>query len=144
MTIRILVVDDSPFMRKSLQKMLEEAPDLRVVATARDGIDALEKIEEHKPDIVTLDIEMPRMDGITFLRKLMQYRPMPVIILISLTPEGSGTALDALAAGAIEVICKPGGSYTVGDMCASLAEKIKLSAKARVSGGINGTNAGNT
>ena len=106
MTIRILVVDDSPFMRKSLQKMLEDAPDLRVVATARDGIDALEKIQEHKPDIVTLDIEMPRMDGLTCLKKIMADFPMPVLMVSSLTQEGAQATLDALSLGALDFIPK--------------------------------------
>lgn len=106
MTIRILVVDDSPFMRKSLQKMLEEAPDLRVVATARDGIDALEKIQEHKPDIVTLDIEMPRMDGLTCLKKIMADHPMPVLMVSSLTQEGAQATLEALSIGALDFIPK--------------------------------------
>ena len=105
-TIRILVVDDSPFMRKSLQKMLEEAPDLRVVATARDGIDALEKIQEHKPDIVTLDIEMPRMDGLTCLKKIMADFPMPVLMVSSLTQEGAQATLEALSIGALDFIPK--------------------------------------
>ncbi|MCX6546550.1 MAG: response regulator, partial [Acidobacteria bacterium] len=104
MTIRILVVDDSPFMRKSLQKMLEEAPDLRVVATARDGVDALEKIKEHAPDIVTLDIEMPRMDGLTCLKKIMADHPIPVLMVSSLTQEGAQATLDALSIGALDFI----------------------------------------
>jgi len=137
--IRVLVVDDSAIVRTVLTQRLNECDGIEVVGSAPDPYIARDKIIDLNPDVLTLDVEMPRMDGITFLRKLMQYHPMPVIVLSSLTPQGSGTALDALAAGAIEVICKPGGSYTVGDMCASLAEKIKLSAKARVSGGIRPT-----
>jgi two-component system chemotaxis response regulator CheB len=134
--IRVLVVDDSAIVRKVLTQRLNECEGIEVVGTAPDPYIARDKIIELNPDVLTLDVEMPRMDGITFLRKLMQYHPMPVIVLSSLTPQGSGTALDALSAGAIEVICKPGGSYTVGDMCSSLAEKIKLSAIARVSSGV--------
>jgi two-component system, chemotaxis family, protein-glutamate methylesterase/glutaminase len=137
--IRVLVVDDSALVRKVLSQRLNECEGIEVVGTAPDPYIARDKIIALEPDVLTLDVEMPRMDGITFLRKLMQYHPMPVIVLSSLTPQGSGTALDALAAGAIEVICKPGGSYTVGDMCVSLAEKIKLSARARVSNGIRPT-----
>jgi two-component system, chemotaxis family, protein-glutamate methylesterase/glutaminase len=137
--IRVLVVDDSAIVRKVLTQRLNECEGIEVVGTAPDPYIARDKIIDLNPDVLTLDVEMPRMDGITFLRKLMQYHPMPVIVLSSLTPQGSGTALDALAAGAIEVICKPGGSYTVGDMCASLAEKIKLSARAKVSNGIRST-----
>src|ERR1035438_10780554 len=127
MTIRILVVDDSPFMRKSLQKMLEEAPDLRVVATARDGIDALEKIQEHKPDIVTLDIEMPRMDGLTCLKKIMADHPMPVLMVSSLTQEGAQATLDALSLGALDFIPKESGfaSMSILQIQQDLQEKVR-------------------
>ncbi|MBP1773092.1 MAG: response regulator receiver modulated CheB methylesterase [Holophagaceae bacterium] len=127
MTIRILVVDDSPFMRKSLQKMLEEAPDLRVVATARDGIDALEKIQEHQPDIVTLDIEMPRMDGLTCLRRIMADHPMPVLMVSSLTQEGAQATLDALSIGALDFIPKESGfaSLSILQIQHDLQEKVR-------------------
>ncbi|WP_306590019.1 chemotaxis response regulator protein-glutamate methylesterase [Geothrix sp. 21YS21S-4] len=126
-TIRILVVDDSPFMRKSLQKMLEEAPDLRVVATARDGIDALEKIQEHKPDIVTLDIEMPRMDGLTCLKKIMADHPMPVLMVSSLTQEGAQATLDALSIGALDFIPKESSfaSMSILQIQQDLQEKVR-------------------
>ncbi|MFN7957102.1 MAG: chemotaxis response regulator protein-glutamate methylesterase [Holophagaceae bacterium] len=127
MTIRILVVDDSPFMRKSLQKMLEEAPDLRVVATARDGIDALEKIQEHKPDIVTLDIEMPRMDGLTCLKRIMAEHPMPVLMVSSLTQEGAQATLDALSLGALDFIPKESSfaSMSILQIQNDLQEKVR-------------------
>jgi two-component system chemotaxis response regulator CheB len=127
MTIRILVVDDSPFMRKSLQKMLEEAPDLRVVATARDGIDALEKIQEHKPDLVTLDIEMPRMDGLTCLKKIMADHPMPVLMVSSLTQEGAQATLDALSFGALDFIPKESSfaSMSILQIQHDLQEKVR-------------------
>lgn len=130
--IRVLVVDDSAIVRKVLSQRLNEFPDIEVIGTAPDPYIARDKIVALNPDVLTLDVEMPRMDGITFLRKLMEHRPMPVIILSSLTPQGSGTALEAMAAGAIEVICKPGPSYSVGEMCNLLAEKIKLAAKANL------------
>ena len=127
MTIRILVVDDSPFMRKSLQKMLEEAPDLRVVATARDGIDALEKIQEHKPDLVTLDIEMPRMDGLTCLKRIMAEHPLPVLMVSSLTQEGAQATLDALSLGALDFIPKESGfaSLSILQIQHDLQEKVR-------------------
>jgi two-component system chemotaxis response regulator CheB len=127
MTIRILVVDDSPFMRKSLQKMLEEAPDIRVVATARDGVDALEKIQEFKPDLVTLDIEMPRMDGLTCLKKIMADHPMPVLMVSSLTQEGAQATLDALSLGALDFIPKESGfaSLSIMQIQHDLQEKVR-------------------
>ncbi len=127
MTIRILVVDDSPFMRKSLQKMLEEAPDLKVVATARDGVDALEKIEEYNPDIVTLDIEMPRMDGITCLKKIMATHPLPVLMVSSLTQEGAQATLDALSLGALDFIPKESSfaTMTIMQIQQDLQEKVR-------------------
>jgi two-component system, chemotaxis family, protein-glutamate methylesterase/glutaminase len=132
--IRVLVVDDSAIVRKVLTQRLNECEGIEVIGTAPDPYIARDKIVALGPDVLTLDVEMPRMDGITFIRKLMQYHPMPVIILSSLTPQGSGTALEALEAGAIEVISKPGPSYSVGELCTTLAEKIKLAAKAKVSG----------
>ncbi|HEY3399182.1 MAG TPA: chemotaxis response regulator protein-glutamate methylesterase [Geothrix sp.] len=127
MTIKILVVDDSPFMRKSLQKMLEEAPDLRVVATARDGVDALEKIQEYQPDIVTLDIEMPRMDGLTCLKKIMADHPMPVLMVSSLTQEGAQATLDALSMGALDFIPKESSfaSMSILQIQHDLQEKVR-------------------
>ena len=127
MTIRIMVVDDSPFMRKSLQKMLEEAPDLKVVATARDGVDALEKLEEYRPDLVTLDIEMPRMDGLTCLKKIMATHPLPVLMVSSLTQEGAQATLDALSLGALDFIPKESGFATMSIMQIQqdLQEKVR-------------------
>jgi len=92
--------------------------------------------------VLTLDVEMPRMDGITFLRKLMEHRPMPVIVLSSLTPKGGKTAMEALAAGAVEVMCKPGAAYTVAEACKDLAEKIEIASRAHVDRGISGSRPG--
>ncbi len=102
-----------------------------MVGTAPDPYVARDMIVQLKPDVLTLDIEMPRMDGMTFLRKLMKYYPLPVIIVSSLTPRGGEVALEALEAGAVEVMCKPGGSFTVGDMAVELMDKIKAAAIAR-------------
>jgi len=131
-TIRVLIVDDSAIVRKVLSEQLGRYPGIEVVGTAPDPYVARDKIVSLKPDVLTLDVEMPRMDGITFLRKLMQYHPIPVIVLSSLTPEGGKTAMEALAAGAVEVMCKPGPSYTVGQTCEALAEKIKAASRAKL------------
>jgi two-component system chemotaxis response regulator CheB len=121
-------------MRKSLQKMLEEDPELRVVATARDGVDALEKIQEHKPDIVTLDIEMPRMDGLTCLKRIMAECPLPVLMVSSLTQEGAQATLDALSLGALDFIGKESSfaSMSILQIQQDLQEKVrKLAASPR-------------
>lgn len=127
MAIRVLVVDDSPFMRKSLQKMLEGAPDIQVVGTARDGMDALEKIEELDPDLVTLDIEMPRMDGLTALKKIMATSPRAVLMVSSLTQEGAQATLDALSFGALDFIPKESSFATMSilNIQQELQEKIR-------------------
>jgi two-component system chemotaxis response regulator CheB len=130
--VKVLIVDDSAVVRQVLSRDLGRDPGIRVVGTAPDPYVARDKIVELEPDVLTLDVEMPRMDGITFLRKLMEYRPMPVIVLSSLTATGTRTAIDALAAGAVEVLCKPGGSLSVESMTTQLAQKIKLAAKTRI------------
>ncbi|MBF0257464.1 MAG: chemotaxis response regulator protein-glutamate methylesterase [Desulfamplus sp.] len=124
-SIRVLVVDDSAIVRKVFSQELSKERDIEVVGTAPDPYVARDKIVSLKPDVITLDIEMPRMDGITFLKKLMQYYPLPVIIVSSLTPKGSKLALEALSIGALEVISKPNAAYSVGDMSIQLAEKIR-------------------
>ena len=133
--VRVLVVDDSAIVRKILTQELGRHAGIEIVGAAPDPYIARDKIVALNPDVLTLDVEMPRMDGITFLRKLMQYHPMPVIVLSSLTPEGGKTAMEALEAGAVEVMCKPGGSYSVGDVCKVLVEKIKAASRARIRGG---------
>ena len=104
--IKVLVVDDSAFMRKSLSLLLESDPQIEVIATATDGLIAIEKIKSLKPDIVTLDIEMPKMDGITALGKIMKECPTPVIMVSSLTIEGADVTLKALELGAVDFIPK--------------------------------------
>ncbi len=106
MPIRVLVVDDSAFMRKAISMMLEDDPEIEVAGTARDGIEAIEKVKELKPDLMTLDVEMPRMDGITALKTIMRENPLPVLMVSSLTIEGARATIDALAAGAVDFIPK--------------------------------------
>jgi len=131
-TIKVLVVDDSAIVRKVLSDELAKDPQIEIVGTAPDPFIARDKILQLHPDILTLDVEMPKMDGITFLRKLMASKPMPVIVLSSLTPQGGKVAMEALEAGAVEVMCKPGASYSVGDACSELTSIIKVAAKVRV------------
>ncbi len=106
--IKVMVVDDSAVVRKVMSAVLERDPEIRVIGVAPDPIFAIEKMRRDWPDVVTLDVEMPRMDGITFLGKLMAERPTPVVICSSLTTAGAETTLQALAAGAVAIITKPG------------------------------------
>lgn len=121
----MLIVDDSAIVRKMLADSLREERDLEVVGTAADPFIARDLILQHEPDVVTLDIEMPRMDGLTFLRRLMTHHPLPVIIVSSLTKSGSAASIEALSAGAIDVIPKPGGPYSVGQVAERLKQRIR-------------------
>ncbi len=122
---RVLIVDDSAIVRKVLADALRHEPDMEVVGLAADPYVARDLILQHAPDVVTLDIEMPRMDGLTFLRKLMEHHPIPVIIVSSVTASGSSASVEALAAGAIDVIAKPGGPYSVGQIAEKLKRRIR-------------------
>jgi two-component system chemotaxis response regulator CheB len=130
--IKVLIVDDSAIVRQIFTRVLSRESDIEVVGTAPDPYVARDRIVALKPDVLTLDIEMPRMDGLTFLRKLMRYYPLPVIIVSSLTRQGSQIALEAMESGALEVLAKPGESYTVGDMGQQLVEKIRAVARVDV------------
>jgi two-component system, chemotaxis family, protein-glutamate methylesterase/glutaminase len=130
--IKILIVDDSAIVRKIFSEDLSREGDFEIVGTAPDPFVARDKIVSHKPDVVLLDVEMPHMDGLAFLRKLMHYYPLPVIIVSSLTTTGSRMALEALELGAVDVLCKPGGAYSVTDMSVQLKEKIRAAARVHV------------
>jgi two-component system chemotaxis response regulator CheB len=130
--IKVLIVDDSAIVRKLLMEALSGEPDIEVVGTAPDPYIARDKILALSPDVLTLDIEMPRMDGLTFLKKLMQFRPMPVIVISSLAQASCQAGVEALRAGAVEVMAKPGGPYSVGELKVSLAAKIRAAAASRV------------
>jgi two-component system chemotaxis response regulator CheB len=130
--VKVLVIDDSAIVRKLLSESLSAEPDLEVVGTAPDPYVARDKILALQPDVLTLDLEMPRMDGLTFLKKLMRYHPMPVIVVSSLGQASCTTAVTALREGAVEVLAKPSGPYSVGDLRMSLAGKIRAAARARV------------
>lgn len=129
--IRVLIVDDSAIVRKILTDALGGEPDLEVVGSAPDPFVARDKILSLDPDVITLDIEMPRMDGLTFLKKLMHFHPLPAIVISSLAQSSCRAALEALALGAVEVLAKPGGPYSVGELRQSLAGKIRAAAATR-------------
>lgn len=127
--IKVVIVDDSAMVRKVLTKELSKDPEIEVVGTAPDPYIGRDKIVFLKPDVLILDIEMPKMDGLTFLEKLMKYYPMPVIIVSSLAKEGCEVALRALELGAVEVMAKPGAAYTVQDLSEQLIEKVKAASQ---------------
>ncbi len=130
--IRVLIVDDSALVRQIFSRELARDPRIEVVGTAPDPFVARDKIVQLHPDVLTLDLEMPRMDGLVFLRKLMRHYPLPVVIVSSLTPKGSELALEAMAAGAVDVLCKPGSAYSVSDLSIELIDKVKAAAQAVV------------
>jgi two-component system chemotaxis response regulator CheB len=130
--IRVLIVDDSAIVRKILSESLASETDIEVIGTAPDPIVAADKIEALSPHVLTLDIEMPRMDGLTFLKKLMIHRPMPVIIVSSLARRSCAAALEAMRLGAVDVVAKPGGPFSLGDLKSSLASKVRAAAASRI------------
>lgn len=133
--IRVLVVDDSALVRTVLTRGLAADPGIEVVGAAMDPYQARDILVRERPDVLTLDVEMPRMDGISFLRKIMNFVPTPVVIVSSLTPRGSRLAIEALEAGAIDVIAKPSSAVADGlsGMMTSLIDRVKIAAKSRVS-----------
>ena len=131
--IHVLIVDDSSVVRQTLSEILNSDPGIEVMATAGDPFIAAEKIKEQLPDVITLDIEMPRMDGLTFLQKIMAQRPIPVVICSSLAEEGSETALKALEYGAVEIITKPrmGTKRYLEESKIRICDAVKAAAMAR-------------
>ena len=129
---RVLIVDDSAIVRRVLSDMLSGHPDIEVVATAPDPYVARDKILELKPDVLTLDLEMPRMDGLSFLKRLMHFHPLPVIVISSIAVAGREVALEALRLGAVDVLTKPGGPYTVEDLGEQLVRSVRAAGRARV------------
>jgi two-component system, chemotaxis family, protein-glutamate methylesterase/glutaminase len=132
--IRVLVIDDSAVMRQLLTEILSSDPCIEVVGTAPDPYVAREKIKALNPDVLTLDVEMPRMDGLVFLRNLMRLRPMPVVMCSSLTQQGADVALDALALGAVDFVAKPMVDVVHGikEAAQEIIAKVKMAASARV------------
>ncbi|MEX0748383.1 MAG: chemotaxis response regulator protein-glutamate methylesterase, partial [Rhodothermales bacterium] len=127
MRIRALVVDDSAFMRKALSMMLESDPSISVVDTARDGNEAIAKARRHRPDIITMDLDMPRLDGISAVRAIMKERPCPILMISSLTKDGAQATLDAMEAGAVDFIPKDLAhvSLEITGIQDELVEKVK-------------------
>ena len=130
--IRVLIVDDSAVARQAIRQALAQDPEIEVVDVAPDAYVAREKILKYDPDVITLDLEMPRMDGLTFLRILNQHHPVPVVVVSALTPQGSAKAMEAMEAGAVDVIAKPNGSQTLGEAAEHLAYHVKAAARARL------------
>lgn len=130
--IKVLVVDDSALVREVFSRELSNDPEIEVVGAVPDPFVARDEIVRLKPDVITLDIEMPRMDGLSFLRKLMKHHPMPVVVISSLTPKGGEMALEAMDLGAVDVMCKPGAAYSVGDLAMEIRDKVKAAARTPV------------
>jgi len=131
---RVLIVDDSAVVRQALEEILNSDPEIEVIATAADPVIAAEKLRREVPDVITLDVEMPRMDGITFLRKLMTQHPLPVVMCSSLTLDGAETTLRALEYGAVEIITKPrmGTKQFLEEARVRICDAVKAAARARV------------
>ena len=132
--IKVLCVDDSALIRSLMTEIINGQPDMTVVATAPDPLVARDLIKQHNPDVLTLDVEMPRMDGLDFLEKLMRLRPMPVVMVSSLTERGNEITLRALELGAVDFVTKPKVGIRDGmlDYSEKLADKIRAAARARV------------
>ena len=132
--IKVLIIDDSAVVRQVLTTIINSSKTLEVIGTARDPIDARDKIKQLNPDVLTLDVEMPKMDGVTFLKNLMRLRPMPVIMISTLTEEGADITLEALEVGAIDFIAKPKIDVqgALQEYTDEIIEKIEIAGKAKV------------
>src|SRR5216683_6581542 len=134
MTTRVLIIDDSALMRQLLTALLSEDPEIEVVDSAPDPLVAREMIKALNPDVITLDVEMPHMDGLTFLRKIMALRPMPVVMISTLTQAGAEVTLEALEAGAVDFVAKPVNDVAsaLNELAGELQAKVKAAARTRV------------
>ncbi|MCG9915678.1 MAG: chemotaxis response regulator protein-glutamate methylesterase [Phenylobacterium sp.] len=132
MTVRVLIVDDSATMRSLIAATLRQDPEIEVLGFANDPLEAREAIKRLNPDVITLDVEMPHMSGLDFLEKIMRLRPMPVVMVSTLTQAGADATLSAMELGAVDCVGKPGAGATAAEAFADLAEKVKAAARARV------------
>ncbi|MEK7990896.1 MAG: chemotaxis response regulator protein-glutamate methylesterase [Thiotrichaceae bacterium] len=132
--IKVMVIDDSALIRQMLSNIINAEPDMEVIATAGDPYIARDKIKKYNPDVLTLDVEMPRMDGLAFLRNVMRLRPMPVIMISALTQKGADTTLQALEYGALDFVCKPqlDISQTFETYAEEIVSKLRMAAKTQV------------
>lgn len=131
---KVLIIDDSAVVRQTMEAILDEDPALEVVASASDPVVAAERLKRVVPDVITLDVEMPRMDGLTFLRRLMAQRPIPVVMCSSLVTDRSETMIQALEAGAVDIVCKPelGVKAFFEESCQEIRDVVKAAAQARI------------
>lgn len=134
--IRVLVVDDSAFVRFTISKHFDEAPGIKVVGVARDGREALDLIPRARPDVITLDVEMPRLDGLSTLREIMARHPLPVVMVSSRTMEGAQETMQALAWGAVDFVAKPASRASITAAMDEIIAKVRVAAQARVNGGL--------
>ncbi len=132
MTTRVLIVDDSATMRGVIAAVLRRDPDIEVIGSAGDPLEAREAIKRLNPDVVTLDVEMPNMNGIEFLERIMRLRPTPVIMISTLTQAGADTTIEALALGAVDCVGKPGPGVNASEAFAGLPDKVKAAARSRL------------
>lgn len=139
--IKVLIIDDSVLIRKMLTEILNSSPEIEVVGAAADPLIAREMIKQLNPDVLTLDIEMPNMDGITFLRNLMRLRPTPVVMISTLTERGAGVTLEALTIGAVDFIAKPKIDVinTLGNYSEEIIGKVKMAARVNIANSVNRT-----
>jgi two-component system chemotaxis response regulator CheB len=132
--VRVLIIDDSAVVRQTMTEILSSDPDIKVIGTAADPLIAAERLKDEVPDVITLDVEMPRMDGLTFLKKLMAQHPIPVVMCSTLTESGSETALKALEYGAVDIIQKPriGTKAFLEESKVNICDAVKAAASARI------------
>ncbi|MGO4410725.1 MULTISPECIES: protein-glutamate methylesterase/protein-glutamine glutaminase [unclassified Brevundimonas] len=130
--VKVLIVDDSATMRSLISAVLRRDPEISVVGTAADPLEARARIKELNPDVITLDVEMPNMNGLEFLEKIMRLRPMPVVMVSTLTQAGTDVTLAALEIGAVDAVAKPAPGVSAQEAFGDLAEKVKIAARSRV------------